>query len=129
YSPLKCFKLNKPGMHLGVVELGGIGHVAVKFAKALGLKVNVISTSPSKEKETIDYLGVDSFIVSRDQAQIKAILGTMNGIIGTVSALHSILPLIGLLKSHGKLVMVCLPHRSLKLVELHRGSRTSIRSD
>ncbi|KAF6134693.1 hypothetical protein GIB67_002094 [Kingdonia uniflora] len=58
-------------MHLGVVRINDIGHVAVKFAKAFGLKVTVISTSPSKEKEAIDYLGTDSFIVSRDQAQIK----------------------------------------------------------
>ncbi|KAF6145645.1 hypothetical protein GIB67_018751, partial [Kingdonia uniflora] len=51
---------------------GGIGHAAMKFAKAFGLKVTIISTSPSKEKEAIDYLGTDSFIVSRDQAQIKS---------------------------------------------------------
>nr|KYP36045.1 putative mannitol dehydrogenase [Cajanus cajan] len=45
YGPLRCFGLHKPGMHLGVVGLGGLGHLAVKFAKALGLKVTVISTS------------------------------------------------------------------------------------
>ncbi|KAF6166845.1 hypothetical protein GIB67_026624 [Kingdonia uniflora] len=51
----------------------GIGLAAVKFAKAFDLKVTVISTSPSNEKEAIDYLGADSFIVSRDQAQIKEV--------------------------------------------------------
>lgn len=45
YSPLKYFGLDKPGMHVGVVGLGGLGHVAVKFAKSLGLKVTVISNS------------------------------------------------------------------------------------
>ncbi|KAF6166745.1 hypothetical protein GIB67_005621 [Kingdonia uniflora] len=115
YSPMKYFDLNKPGMHLGVVGLGGLGHVAVKFAKAYGLKVTVISTSPNKEKEAIEHLGADSFIVSRDQAQIKAALGTMDGIIDTVSAVHPILPLIGLLKSHGKLIMVGAPDRPLEL--------------
>lgn len=50
YSPLKYFGLNKPGMHIGVV---GLGHVALKFVKAFGAKVTVISTSPSKMKEAI----------------------------------------------------------------------------
>ncbi|TXG65429.1 hypothetical protein EZV62_006704 [Acer yangbiense] len=57
YSPLKYYGLDKPGMHVGVVGLGGLGHVAVKFAKAMGVKVTVISTSPNKKKEAIEHLG------------------------------------------------------------------------
>ncbi|KAJ6811037.1 8-hydroxygeraniol dehydrogenase-like [Iris pallida] len=49
YSPLKYYGLNEPGKHLGVVGLGGLGHLAVKFAKAFGVKVTVISTSPQGE--------------------------------------------------------------------------------
>ncbi|KAF6136611.1 hypothetical protein GIB67_016067 [Kingdonia uniflora] len=64
-------KLGKGGVQVYEFKDGGIGPAAVKFAKAFGLKVTVISTSPSNEKEAIDYLGADSFIVSRDQAQIK----------------------------------------------------------
>ena len=71
YSPLKYFGLDKPGLHVGIVGLGGLGHVAVKFAKALGAKVTVISTSPNKKNEAIEHLGADSFLVSRDQEQIK----------------------------------------------------------
>ncbi|KAL6954212.1 8-hydroxygeraniol dehydrogenase [Sarracenia purpurea var. burkii] len=71
YSPLKYFKLDKPGMHVGVVGLGGLGHVGVKFAKAFGAKVTVISTSPSKKKEAIEHLGADSFLVSRDPEQMQ----------------------------------------------------------
>ena len=56
---------------MGIVGLGGLGHVAVKFAKALGAKVTVISTSPNKKKEAIEHLGADSFLVSRDQEQLK----------------------------------------------------------
>ena len=71
YGPLRYFGLDKPGLHLGVVGLGGLGHLAVKFAKALGLKVTVISTSPNKKEEAIQHLGADSFVVSRDQDQMK----------------------------------------------------------
>ncbi|KAA8546660.1 hypothetical protein F0562_003109 [Nyssa sinensis] len=115
YSPLKYFGFDKPGMHIGVVGLGGLGHVAVKFAKAFGVKVTVISTSPSKKSEALEHLGADSFLVSRDQDQMRAAVGTMDGIIDTVSAVHPLLPLISLLKSHGKLVMVGVPDRPLEL--------------
>ncbi|XP_062019619.1 probable mannitol dehydrogenase [Rosa rugosa] len=114
YSPLRYFGLDKPGMHVGVVGLGGLGHVAVKFAKAMGVKVTVISTSPNKE-EAVKHLGADSFLVSRDHDKMQAAIGTMDGIIDTVSAQHPLLPLIGLLKSHGKLVMVGAPEKPLEL--------------
>ena len=71
YSPLKHFGLDKPGTHVGVVGLGGLGHVAVKFAKAMGVKVTVISTSPNKKEEAIEHLGAESFLVSRDQNQMQ----------------------------------------------------------
>lgn len=71
YTPMKYHGLNVPGKHLGVVGLGGLGHVAVKFGKAHGMKVTVISTSPSKEKEAIEQLGADAFLVSRDPDQMK----------------------------------------------------------
>ncbi|PNX81558.1 putative mannitol dehydrogenase-like protein [Trifolium pratense] len=106
YSPLRNFGIDKPGMNIGVVGLGGLGHMAVKFAKAFGANVTVISTSPSKEKEAIEHLGADSFLISRDPDQMQAAMGTLHGIIDTVSASHPVLPLIGLLKTNGKLVMV-----------------------
>ncbi|KAK2996021.1 hypothetical protein RJ640_013911 [Escallonia rubra] len=115
YSPMKYYGLNKPGSHLGVVGLGGLGHVAVKFAKAFGLKVTVISTSPSKKEEALKHLGADSFLVSKDPDQMKAAVGTMDGIIDTVSAFHPIMPLIDLLRSHGKLIMVGAPEKPLEL--------------
>ncbi|PHT64862.1 putative mannitol dehydrogenase [Capsicum annuum] len=115
YSPLKYFGLDKPGMHIGVVGLGGLGHMAVKFAKAFGTKVTVISTSASKKHEAIERLGVDSFLVSRDPDQMQAAAGSLDGIIDTVSAIHPLLPLIDLLKSHGKLVMVGAPEKPPEL--------------
>ena len=74
YSPLKYYGLDKPGLHIGVVGLGGLGHMAVKFAKALGLKVTVISTSPNKKKEAIEHMGADSFVVSREQDEMMVII-------------------------------------------------------
>ncbi|XP_028111391.1 probable mannitol dehydrogenase [Camellia sinensis] len=115
YSPLKHFGLDQPGMHVGVVGLGGLGHAAVKFAKAFGVKVTVISTSPDKKKEAIERLGADSFLDSRDPTQMQVVMGTMDGIIDTVSAPHPLLPLIGLLKSHGKLILVGAPEKPLEL--------------
>ncbi|EXC35492.1 putative mannitol dehydrogenase [Morus notabilis] len=115
YSPLKYFELDKPGYHVGIVGLGGLGHLAVKFAKAMGIKVTVISTSPNKKKEAIENLGADSFLVSRDQHGMQAAIGTMDGIIDTVSAVHPLVPLISLLKSHGKLIMVGAPAKPLEL--------------
>ncbi|KAF7140862.1 hypothetical protein RHSIM_Rhsim06G0212600 [Rhododendron simsii] len=92
YSPLRYFELDKPGLHVGVVGLGGLGHVGVKFAKALGAKV--------------DY---------RDPDQMQAAMGTMDGILNTVSAVFPLVPLIGLLKSHGKLIMVGASEKPLEL--------------
>ncbi|XP_030497099.2 probable mannitol dehydrogenase [Cannabis sativa] len=115
FSPLRYFGLDKPGNHLGVVGLGGLGHIAVKFAKAMGAKVTVISTSPNKREEAVQHLGADSFLVSRDKDQMKVAMGTLDGIIDTVSAVHSLLPFIGLLKCHGKLVMVGAPNKPLEL--------------
>ena len=70
---LRYFALDKPGLHVGVVGLGGLGHMAVKFAKAFGAKVTVISTSPNKKEEAIQNLGADSFLISRDQDQMQVL--------------------------------------------------------
>ncbi|KAI3457600.1 hypothetical protein Pfo_014263 [Paulownia fortunei] len=103
------------GTHLGVVGLGGLGHVAVKFAKAFGAKVTVISTAPNKKEEAIKNLGVDSFLVSRDQDQMLAAAGTMDGILDTVSAHHPVQPLLNLLKPSGKLIILGVIPKPLEL--------------
>ncbi|KAG9130972.1 hypothetical protein Leryth_006765 [Lithospermum erythrorhizon] len=115
YSPMKYFGLDKPGMNIGIVGLGGLGHVAVKFAKAFGANVTVISTSARKEKEAKKQLGVDSFLVSVDAQKMQAAMGTLDGIIDTVSAVHPLVPLLMLLKPHGKLITVGLPSKPLEL--------------
>lgn len=106
YSPLRSHGLDKPGMHVGVVGLGGLGHMAVKFAKAMGVKVTVISTSPSKKKDAIERLGADTFLFSHDPDEMQSAMSTLDGIIDTVTGFHPLLPLLGLLKYNGKLVIV-----------------------
>ncbi|XP_010555305.1 PREDICTED: probable cinnamyl alcohol dehydrogenase 9 [Tarenaya hassleriana] len=115
YSPMKYYGMTEPGKHLGVAGLGGLGHVAVKIGKAFGLKVTVISTSPKKESEAIDRLGADSFLVTTDPQKMKAAIGTMDFIIDTVSAVHALFPLLGLLKVNGKLITLGLPEKPLEL--------------
>lgn len=115
YSPMKYYGMTEPGKHLGVAGLGGLGHVAVKLAKAFGLKVTVISSSPHKEAEAISRLGADLFLVSRDAEKMKAAQGTMDYIIDTISAVHPLDPLISLLRLNGKLVTVGLPEKPLEL--------------
>ncbi|KAI7983576.1 putative mannitol dehydrogenase [Camellia lanceoleosa] len=113
YRPLRYFGLDKPGLNLGVAGLGGLGHVAVKFAKAFGLKVTV--PIHHKKKEAIELLGADSFLISIDPNEMQAAMGTLDGIFDTISAVHSLLPLLGLLKSHGKLILVGVPEKPFEL--------------
>ncbi|KAI9111457.1 hypothetical protein K1719_017147 [Acacia pycnantha] len=126
YSPLKYYGLCEAGMHLGVVGLGGLGHVAVKFAKAMNMKVTVISTSPGKKKEALERHGADAFIVSNDQQQMQEARGTMDGIIDTVAGNHSVHPLVDLLKTGGKLVVVGAPMKEpqLPIIPLIMGRKT-----
>lgn len=71
FTPLKDNNLvDTKGKKIGVIGLGGLGHVAVKFGKAFGHHVTVISTSPSKEQEAKDNLGADDFILSTDPKQM-----------------------------------------------------------
>ncbi|KAL5556607.1 hypothetical protein UlMin_038843 [Ulmus minor] len=125
YSPMRYYGLDRTGQHLGVVGLGGLGHLAVKFAKALGMKVTVISTSPKKKKEALERFGADNFLVSLDQEQMEGAKGTMDGIMDTVSAPHSFSPLTDLLKTNGKLILVGapVPNPELPVFQLLMGRR------
>ncbi|KAG2436960.1 hypothetical protein HXX76_006476 [Chlamydomonas incerta] len=106
YSPLRHFGLDKPGMRVGVVGLGGLGHMAVKIGKGLGLHVTVIFTSEAKREEAVKHLGADAFI---------AAAGSLDGIIDTVSAKHDLAALVGLLRVDGRLVLVGVPEVPLDL--------------
>lgn len=118
YSPMKQHGMldqRGAGRRLGVVGLGGLGHVAVKFGKAFGLRVTVISTSPAKEREARENLMADDFVLSTDQKQMQAMARSLDYVIDTVSASHSLGPILELLKVNGKLVLVAAPDKPVEL--------------
>lgn len=104
YSPLKRYKVKK-GMKVGVVGLGGLGHMAVKLAKAMGAEVTVFSTSPDKEKDA-KRLGAKNFLMTRDPKNFEAVAGKFDLIIDTVSAKHDFTPYLGSLKMDGTHVLL-----------------------
>ena len=103
YSPLRHWKVGK-GDKLGVVGLGGLGHMAVKLGASFGAEVTVLSTSPSKEKDA-KRLGAQKFALTNDAAQVKALHGYFDFIIDTVSAKHDYNLYLRMLDTDG--VMMC----------------------
>ncbi len=103
YSPLRHWKVGK-GHKLGVVGLGGLGHMAVKFGVSFGAEVTLLSTSPDKEKDA-KRLGAQKFALTRDPAQLKQLAGYFDFIIDTVSAKHDYNEYLKLLATDG--VMMC----------------------
>lgn len=77
YSPMKYFGLAGPDKHVGIVGLGGLGHIGVRFAKAFGTKVTVVSSTMGKSKDALETFGADGFLVSTDEDQMKVILNHM----------------------------------------------------
>ncbi|XP_031123783.1 probable cinnamyl alcohol dehydrogenase 6 [Ipomoea triloba] len=102
-----------PGKRIGVIGLGGLGHMAVKFGKAFGHQVTVISTSPSKKELAIQRLGADDFILSTDPTKMQGNRRSLDFILDTVSANHSIGPYIELLKVDGTLAIVGEPSKPI----------------
>lgn len=86
YSPLKRHKIGK-GHRIGVVGLGGLGHMAVKFGRAMGAHVTVFSTSPGKERDA-RRLGAQAFVLTTKAANFEPLAGTLDFLIDTVSAKH-----------------------------------------
>ncbi|KAJ6694785.1 ALDEHYDE REDUCTASE [Salix koriyanagi] len=109
YTPMIHHKMNQPGKSLGVIGLGGLGHMAVKFAKAFGLNVTVFSTSISKKEEALNVLGADKFVVSTDEEEMKTLSRSLDFIIDSASGDHPFDPYMSLLKTNGLFVMVCYP--------------------
>ncbi|XP_059461132.1 probable cinnamyl alcohol dehydrogenase 1 [Corylus avellana] len=109
YAPMMRHKMNQVGKSLGVIGLGGLGHMAVKFGKAFGLNVTVFSTSISKKEEALSLLGADKFVVSSDQKEMEALVKSLDFIIDTASGEHPLDPYISILKTTGILVVVCAP--------------------
>ena len=107
YSPLKHWKAQK-GTKVGIIGLGGLGHMGVKFAKALGAHVTVFSHSPNKEADA-KAMGADEFVVTRDPSALKPFARKFDLILNTVSAELDINAYLNLLNLDGTLVVIGLP--------------------
>lgn len=104
YSPLRTWNVG-PGSRVGVVGMGGLGHMAVKLAVGLGAEVTVISRSESKQADALA-LGADDFLVSGHDARMAAAANRFDLIIDTVPVKHDLNPYMPLLQIDGTLVLV-----------------------
>jgi alcohol dehydrogenase (NADP+) len=111
YSPLKHFGV-KPGSEVAVIGLGGLGHMAVKLARAMGANVTVLSTSESKRNDAIA-MGAHAFAATRDRDTFKRLASRFDLIIDTVSADHDYNAYLSLLRLNGVMVLVGLPDKAL----------------
>src|SRR5215207_10004834 len=111
YSPLRHWGVGK-GRKVGVVGLGGLGHVGVKLAHALGAHVVAFTTSPDKKEDALR-LGADEVVVSRNANEMERHAGSFNFILDTVSAAHDINSYLALLALDGTLTLVGAPPQPL----------------
>ncbi len=115
YSPLRYLAV-QDGDKVGVIGLGGLGHMAVKIAKALGATVTVFTTSPSKKDDALG-LGADHVVVSTDPGAMAAANGTLNAILDTVAAVHDLNPYLRTLARDGALIQLGLPSDEMPPVD------------
>ena len=113
YSPLRRWKVQK-GQKVGIVGLGGLGHMGVKLANAFGAHVALFTTSAHKTADA-KRLGAHEVVVSKDPVQMEKHLNSFDFILDTVSAQHDINSYLNLLKRDGTLVLVGAPEKPLPL--------------
>ena len=113
YSPLRHWKVQK-GQRVGILGLGGLGHMGVKLAVAMGAEVTLLSSSPSK-KEDARRLGAHEFVVTKDDAALAALGGRFDLILDSVSAPHDLARFVSLLRPEGTLVLLGAPTEPFKL--------------
>jgi uncharacterized zinc-type alcohol dehydrogenase-like protein len=107
YSPMRHWKIGK-NHRVGVLGLGGLGHMAVKFAVALGAEVTVLSSSPQKKADA-EKLGAHKFIDTRNEAETKSVKNYFDFIIDTISAQHELNLYVTLLRLNGNLILLGIP--------------------
>lgn len=113
YSPLRHWKVG-PGHKVGIVGLGGLGHMGVKFARAFGAHVVLFTTSPGKTADALR-LGAHEVVISKDEAQMAKHAGSFDFILDAVSAQHDIGAYLNLLKRDGNLTLVGAPEKPLSV--------------
>jgi alcohol dehydrogenase (NADP+) len=111
YSPMRHWNVTK-GKKVGVVGLGGLGHMGVKFAHALGTHVVVFTTSPGKKEDALR-LGADEVVISKNADEMQKHVGSFDFIIDAVSADHDINAYLALLRRDGNLTLVGAPEKPL----------------
>jgi len=111
YSPLKHWNV-APGKKVGIVGLGGLGHMGVKLAKAMGAEVIVFTTSPSKVEDA-KRLGAHDVVLSKDKEQMKRYAGKLHFVLDAVSAQHDINTYLNQLRVDGSLALVGAPENPL----------------
>jgi alcohol dehydrogenase (NADP+) len=111
YSPMRHWQVSK-GKKVGVVGLGGLGHMAVKFAHALGAHTVVFTTTPSKKDDAMR-LGADEVVVSKNANEMEKHLNSFDFILDAVSAEHDINAYLNLLRRDGNLTLVGAPEKPL----------------
>jgi len=111
YSPLKHWNVG-PGKNVGIVGIGGLGHMGIKIAKAMGAHVVAFTTSESKFKEA-QRLGADEVVLSSDPEQMNKFRGKLHFILDAVSAEHDINAYLSLLRVDGSLALVGAPEQPL----------------
>jgi uncharacterized zinc-type alcohol dehydrogenase-like protein len=116
YSPLRHWKVGA-GQKVGIVGLGGLGHMGVKFARAFGAHVVLFTTSPGKTEDA-KRLGAHEVVVSKDDAQMAAHALSFDFILDTVSATHDINAYLNLLKRDGNLTLVGAPEKPLAVAAM-----------
>lgn len=109
YSPLRHWKIG-PGQKVGIVGLGGLGHMGVKFARALGAHVVAFTTSAGKKDDALR-LGAHDVVLSRNSDEMNRHAGSFDFILDTVSALHDVNALLNLLKSDATLTLLGAPDK------------------
>lgn len=116
YSPLRTWKVG-PGSKVAVAGLGGLGHMGVKFAVALGAEVTVLSRTEDKRQDALD-LGAHDFLITTDKAAMKAKTGYFDLVLNTIPVRHDVAPYLHLLRIDGAQVLVGMID---KMPELHSG--------
>ena len=111
YSPLRRFKVGK-GQKVGIAGLGGLGHMGVKFAKAFGARVFVLSRSKDKEADA-KRLGAEEVIITTDADSMNKHMNSFDFILDTISADHDINAYLNIIKRSGALVLVGAPENPL----------------
>ena len=109
YSPLRHWKVG-PGQKVGIVGLGGLGHMGVKYARAFGARVVVFTTSPGKAEDAVR-LGAHELVISTDGAAMQKQAGSFDFILDTVSAPHDLNPYIAALRNDATMTLVGAPEK------------------